>query len=492
MKTTNVSVIGSGIAGLVAAAAMAKQGYSVNVFEKNQLPGGRVRQIVQDRFIFDMGPSWYWMPDVIEELYQQFGHSSSDFYELVRLNPSYTVFWSNDDPLRVPTNVEMLQPWMEKREPGSFDNLRRFLKEAQIKYQLGMGDFARRGQFRLTDFMDYSLVRNALRLDMFTTMHKHLTHFFNDPQIINLLSFPVLFLGGTAKQIPALYSLMNYADLELGTWYPMGGMYKIIDAWTSIAKELGVRFHFNEEVQGIGIHQDHVSFLSTKNGNVRTDALIAAGDYHHVEQNLLPAKWRVYTESYWKKRTLAPSSLLYYVGVKGKIPGLTHHNLFFDEDLDRHAEVIYNQPAWPEKPLFYACCPSKTDSSVAPDDHENLFLLIPIAPGLSDDEQIHEHYFQLVMDRMERHVGQNIRDRIVYRSSFGVRDFQREYHSYRGNAYGLANTLKQTAFLKPSMRHRKITNLMYAGQLTMPGPGLPPSMISGHMAAEMLTKSLMS
>ena len=492
MKNKSVSIIGSGIAGLVAAATMAQQGYGVTVFEKNQLPGGRVRQLIQDGFIFDMGPSWYWMPDVFENLYRQFGHSSSDFYKLVRLNPSYTVFWNNDEPLRVPANVEQLESWMEKRETGSFKKLHQFLKEAQVKYQLGMGDFAQRAQFRITDFLDAGLLRNAMRLNMFTTMHKHLKKYFRDPQIISLLSFPVLFLGGTAQQIPALYSLMNYADLELGTWYPMGGMYKIIEAWMEIAVEQGVTFNFGEEINGIEVSSNRVTSLSTLDRSVPTDALIAAGDYHHIEQKLLPEEWRLYDEHYWKKRTLAPSSLLYYVGVKGRISGLTHHNLFFDEDLDRHADVIYNHPAWPEKPLFYVCCPSKTDPSVAPEDHENLFILIPVAPGLLDSEQIHEHYYRIVMDRLERHLGEDIRSRVVSRTSFGVSDFEREYHSYRGNAYGLANTLKQTAFMKPSMRHGKIKNLMFAGQLTMPGPGLPPSMLSGNMAARMLIKSLAS
>lgn len=492
MNTKKVSIIGSGIAGLVASATMAKQGYSVNVFEKNQLPGGRIRQLQQDGYVFDMGPSWYWMPDVFEGMYQQFGHTTSDFYELIRLDPSYTVFWNNDEPLRVPANVESLRGWMEMREPGSFNKLKHFLDEARVKYRLGMGDFARRAQFRLIDFLDPALIRNAMRLDMFTTMHKHLTRYFRDPQIISLLSFPVLFLGGTAQQIPALYSLMNYADLELGTWYPMGGMYKIVEAWMTIAKEQGVQFNFDDEVSRIGVNHDHVTSLFTQKGSFATDALIAAGDYHHIEQKLLPEQWRLYDENYWKKRTMAPSSMLYFIGVKGEIAGLTHHNLFFDEDLDRHADVIYNRPAWPEKPLFYACCPSKTDSTVAPKGHENLFLLIPVAPGLSDDEQIHERYFELIMDRMEQHLDQDIRSRVVFRKSFGVRDFQKEYNSYRGNAYGLANTLKQTAFMKPSMKHRKISNLMFAGQLTMPGPGLPPSMISGHMAAKMLIKSLAS
>jgi len=492
MNAKKVSIIGSGIAGLVASATMAKQGYSVNVFEKNQLPGGRIRQLQQDGYVFDMGPSWYWMPDVFEGMYQQFGHTTSDFYELVRLDPSYTVFWNNDEPLKVPANVESLRGWMEMREPGSFNKLKRFLDEAEVKYRLGMGDFARRAQFRLIDFLDPALMRNAMRLDMFTTMHKHLIKFFRDPQIISLLSFPVLFLGGTSQQIPALYSLMNYADLELGTWYPMGGMYKIVEAWMTIAKEQGVQFNFDDEVSRIGVNHDHVTSLFTQKGSFATDAIIAAGDYHHIEQKLLPKQWHLYDENYWKKRTMAPSSLLYFVGVKGEIAGLTHHNLFFDEDLDRHADVIYNRPAWPEKPLFYACCPSKTDPTVAPEGHENLFLLIPVAPGLSDNEQIHERYYELIMDRMEKHLKQDIRSRVAFRRSFGVRDFQKEYNSYRGNAYGLANTLKQTAFMKPSMKHRKISNLMFAGQLTMPGPGLPPSMISGHMAAKMLIKSLAS
>lgn len=490
MTKPRVSIIGSGISGLIAASTAAKNGCEVDIFEKNAEPGGRIRSMHHRGFTFDMGPSWYWMPDIIEDHFKKFGHTASDFYDLVQLDPSYSVFWKDEPPLRVPADLSEMYDWMEAREPGSSRKMERFLDQARKKYEVGMWDLAQKPMQKPSDYMDFSLVGKAFQMDLFKSMHRHITQFFKDPHIISLLSFPVLFLGGTARQIPALYSLMNYADLKLGTWYPMGGMVKLTEAWHQIATELGVRFHFNEEIREIHVNGDRVKALKTTEKYFPTEALIASGDYHHVEQELLPPYYRHYSESYWQKRTMSPSSLLFYVGVNTKVPGLTHHNLFFDEDLDRHSYSIYTEPEWPRKPLFYVCCPSKTDDSVAPDGFENLFVLIPIAPDLDESPEIHDFYFDLIMQRMEKRLNFNIRPHVLFKKSFGVQDFKREYNSFKGNAYGLANTLNQTAGLKPSMRPKNIENMVYAGQLTVPGPGIPPSLISGRMAADLLTKQI--
>lgn len=478
-----VIVIGSGFAGLAAATTLADQGYEVTIFEKNEVPGGRARQFTAEGFTFDMGPSWYWMPDVFEAYFQRFGKQVSDYYDLVRLDPSYQIYFGRDEIMEVPAGRAELDALFERYEPGSSEQLARFLKEAAYKYRVGMQEFVQKPGHSLWEFADLRVFKSVFRLQMFQSMSAHVRKLFNNAQLRQMLEFPVLFLGATPENTPAMYSLMNYADLVLGTWYPMGGMHKIVEGMVKLALEKGVRLHSGEAVEAIKVTDGRVTEVITVRGKYPTDIVVGAADYHHVEQQLLPPEWRQYSEAYWDKRTMAPSSLLYYVGVNKRLRGLRHHNLFFDEDFSRHAVEIYDQPQWPSKPLFYVCAPTVTDASVAPEGYENLFILIPTAPDLEDSEEVREKYYDLVMDRLEKLTGQTVRDAVVYKRSYAHRDFINDYHAYKGNAYGLANTLRQTAFLKPKLKSKKLKNLYYAGQLTTPGPGVPPSLISGQVVA---------
>jgi len=490
MNTSSVAIIGSGFAGLTAASILAKAGYDVTVYEKNEQPGGRARVWSKDGFRFDMGPSWYWMPDVFENFFSLFGKKSSDFYELKRLDPSYRVYWGAKDFTDVPADMPKLKELFEKLEPGASAGLDSFLKQAEYKYQTGMGDFVFRPSHSITEYIDLKLISASFRLQLFTSLRNHARSYFKHPKIIEILEFPVLFLGGTAATTPALYSLMNYADLALGTWYPVGGMNEIVKAMVSIASEQGVKFCLNSEVKRIKVQNGIASGLETDSGFKPADLIISNADYHHTDQVLLESRYRSYTSAYWDNRTLSPSSLLFYIGINKKLEDIQHHSLFFDEDFNKHSDEIYTRPQWPEKPLFYVCCASKTDSSVAPEGGENLFFLIPVAPGLEDAEEIREHYFDLLIDRFESVTGESIRSSIVVKRSYAIKDFVDDYHSYKGNAYGLANTLLQTAFLKPKLRSKKVKNLFYAGQLTVPGPGVPPAIISGQVAAKEAMKVL--
>ncbi|PRY54558.1 phytoene desaturase [Arcticibacter pallidicorallinus] len=490
MNTSSVAIIGSGFAGLSAASILAKAGYDVTVYEKNDQAGGRARVWSKDGFRFDMGPSWYWMPDVFENFFHLFGKKSSDFYELKRLDPSYRVYWGANDFTDVPAHMSKLKQLFEELEPGASEGLDNFLKQAEYKYQTGMGDFVFRPSHSITEYIDLKLISASFRLQLFTSLRNHARSYFKHPKIIEILEFPVLFLGGTAATTPALYSLMNYADLALGTWYPMGGMNEIVKAMVSIAHEQGVKFRLNTEVRKIRVSNGIASGLETDSGFIPADLIISNADYHHTDQVLLESQYRGYSSAYWNTRTLSPSSLLFYIGINKKLKDIPHHSLFFDEDFNKHSDEIYNRPQWPEKPLFYVCCASKTDPSVAPEGGENLFFLIPVAPGLEDTEEIRERYFKLLVDRFETVTGETIKDAVVVKRSYAIKDFVEDYHSFKGNAYGLANTLLQTAFLKPKLRSRKVKNLFYAGQLTIPGPGVPPAIISGQVAAEEAMKVL--
>lgn len=490
LDENKIVVIGSGFSGLAAATSLAQKGYEVTILEKNNDIGGRARSFKEQGFTFDMGPSWYWMPDVFEKYFKKFGKEVSDYYQLKRLDPSYRVYFGENDEVNLPASMPELIELFESIEPGSGTKLKQFLKESQYKYEVGMNDLVFKPGLSLTEFLDKRVITGALQLHLLKSMRKYIKGFFKNPKLRKLMEFPVLFLGGTPENTPALYSLMNYADMSLGTWYPMGGMHKIIEGMANLAQELGVKIITGEEVTNINVKNGKAYSASTVNGEYFFKAIVAGADYHHVEQKLLEPQYRKYDSKYWDKRDMAPSSLLFYLGIDKKIKGLKHHTLFFDEDFDDHAHDLYSDPKWPEKPLFYTCAPSVTDPSVAPQGKENIFLLMPTAPGLEDNEEIREKYYHIMMDRLEKFTGQKIKEHVIYNRSYALTDFVNDYNAFKGNAYGLANTLRQTAVLKPSMKSKKIDNLYYTGQLTVPGPGVPPSLISGQIVADLVQKEI--
>ena len=484
-----VAVIGSGFAGLSAACYLAKQGYNVDVYEKNDQVGGRARQLTASGYTFDMGPSWYWMPDVFEKFFKDFGHEPKDFYELTLLNPGFSIVFDKNEVMDIPNDKVQLDQLFESIELGSAKKLKLFLKEAAYKYNVGMDKLVYKPGLSITEFIDLDIFKGIFKLQLLTSFQKHVRKYFKHPKLIALMEFPILFLGATAADTPALYSLMNYAGLSLGTWYPKGGFGAVIKAMEQLAKNNGVNFYLNEAVTSFSVADQKITHLVSTTKNESYDAVIASADYHHIEE-LLEEKNRNYTEKYWDKRVLAPSSLIFYLGVNKKIEKLHHHTLFFDEDLAIHAEEIYKTPKWPSKPLFYVCCTSKTDPDVAPIGHENIFILIPLAPNLEDDDALREKYFDVVMERLEKFADVAIKSAIDFKKSYCITDFINDYNAYKGNAYGLANTLSQTANLKPSIKNKNLSNLFYAGQLTVPGPGVPPSIISGKVASSVLINQL--
>ena len=486
----NICVIGSGFAGISAATYLANFGHNVFVLEKNSTHGGRARKFSSKGFTFDMGPSWYWMPDVFEKFFKDFDKDINDYINLKRLDPSYRVYFSNDEKIDIPADYESLRELFESFEEGSGLKLDEFLKQAEEKYKVGINNLVYKPGLSITEFMNYETISGALKLDIFKSMHTHIRKFFRNEKLIKLLEFPILFLGATPKNTPALYSLMNYADIKLGTWYPEGGFSKVIDAMVELAKEKGVKFYNNEEVKRFSYNKKSISYVITKKKTYDADYVVCAADYNHIDQKVLDSKFRNYSKSYWDKRVLAPSSLLFYIGLDKKVKNIQHHCLFFDKDFENHAEEIYSTPRWPSEPLFYASFPSVSDKSLAPKNQDCLFLLMPIAPDLEDNRIIRKRYFDLILSRLEKLTKQNIRDHIVYKKSYAIQDFKNDYNSFKGNAYGLANTLMQTAIYKPSLKNRKLKNLFFSGQLTVPGPGVPPSIISGNVVANQIAKEI--
>ena len=473
---------------------MAKAGWEVAVFEKHSDPGGRARKLTTEGFTFDMGPSWYWMPDVFDNFFRSFGKKTGDYYQLTRLDPSYRVYWSAEK-MDVPANYDSIKGQFEQVEKGSGNQLDHFLNEARFKYILGMNKLVFSPGLSISEFLDWALVKGIFKLHVFRSIKAHICKFFKNPRLRQILEFPSLFLGALPGKTPALYSLMNYADIKLGTWYPEGGICNVAIGIFELAKSLGVRFYFSHDVTAINIENGMAKSITvldkTKNKTFQQVAniIIGAADYQFIETKLLPQLYQSYSRKYWDSRKMAPSAFLYYIGLNKKVKGVLHHSLFFDESFDQHASDIYLSPKWPGKPLFYVCTPSVTDSTVAPEGCENLFFLIPVSAGLSGDSiEKRDEYFDQILTRFEKLTGENIRNSIVYRKTFGPNDFISEYNAFKGNAYGLANTLLQTAIFKPSCRSKKVSNLFYTGQLTVPGPGVPPALISGEVVAGVAIK----
>jgi phytoene desaturase len=480
-----IAIIGSGFSSLAAACYLAKAGNEVTIYEKNETIGGRARQLKKEGFTFDIGPTWYWMPDVFERFFGDFNKKPSDYYELIKLSPAYQVYFGQLDFVTIADNLTEIVSTFECIEKGSGKKLEQFMAEAQSNYNIAIKDLVYRpGESPL----ELVTLETAKKVDQFfSTISKDVRKRFKNTKLVQILEFPVLFLGAKPSDTPSFYSFMNFADFGLGTFHPKNGMYSVILAMEELAKELGVTIQTNTTIEKINVLNGKATGLVVNNKSIQSDIVLSGADYHHSE-TLLDEKYRQYSEKYWSKKTFAPSSLLFYVGFDKKIENVEHHSLFFDVDFDVHAKAIYDNPKWPEEPLFYASFPSKTDENSAPKGKEAGIFLIPIAPGLEDTPELREVYFEKIITRFEHLTNQNIKNNIIFKESFCVNDFVKDYNSYKGNAYGMANTLLQTAFLRPKLKSKKVTNLYFTGQLTVPGPGVPPALISGKLVSDLIEK----
>ncbi|WP_299048471.1 phytoene desaturase family protein [uncultured Polaribacter sp.] len=484
--TKNIHIIGSGFSALSASCYLAKAGYNVTVLEKNSTLGGRARQFKKEGFTFDLGPSWYWMPDVFERFFADFGKKTSDYYTLDKLNPGYEVYFDENSSIKISKDLEEIYNTFETHEKGSGKHLKQFLDSAKANYDTAIKDLVYKPGVSPLELVNITTVARVSQF--FSTIRKQVRKNIKNPKLIQILEFPVLFLGAKPSNTPAFYNFMNYADFGLGTWHPRGGMYKVIEGMVTLAKTLGVDFKTESNVEKIVVDaKKNVSALIVNGEKIETNLVLSGADYHHTEQ-LLDIDYRQYSASYWDKKTFAPSSLLFYVGFDKKIKNASHHTLFFDTDFDEHAKEIYDDPKWPKDPLFYANFTSMTDITSAPEGKEAGFFLIPLAPGIKDTEELREQYFEKIMNRFEKLTKQEVKKYVIFKRSFCVNDFIKEYNSYKGNAYGMANTLMQTAFLRPKIKSSKINNLYFTGQLTVPGPGVPPALISGKIATELILK----
>ena len=480
-----VIIIGSGFSSLAASSYLAQAGYNVTILEKNKSIGGRARVFKKDGFQFDMGPTWYWMPDVFERFFKDFNKKPTDYYTLDKLSPAYQVYFDELDSIIVPDNLSDIYDIFEETEAGSSKYLKDFIKSAMFNYEVAIKDLVYKPGNSIFELITPVTAKRAHQF--FISISKQIRKKIKNKKLIQILEFPVLFLGAKPSDTPSFYNFMNYADFGLGTWHPKGGMYEVVKAMASLAIGLGVDIRTDQNVTEIVVENNKAKGVFVGSDFLETDILLSGADYHHTE-TLLKTSYRQYSEKYWDKKTFAPSSLLFYIGFDKKLKNVSHHTLFFDADFEAHAKEIYDNPSWPKKPLFYGSFPSITDESFAPKGKESGIFLIPLAPGIEDTSEIREKYFDQIIDRFEHITQQKVRDHILFKESYCVNDFIKDYNSYKGNAYGLANILTQTAFLRPKIKSKKVSNLFFTGQLTVPGPGVPPALISGKIAASLINK----
>ncbi|BDB52841.1 phytoene desaturase family protein [Flavobacterium ammonificans] len=485
IQQKTITIIGSGFSSLAAASYLAQSGHKVTVYEKNDSIGGRARQLKIDGFTFDMGPSWYWMPDVFERFFADFGKKTTDYYELIKLSPAYRVYFGVDEFIAIADNLPEIVATFESIEKGSGAVLEKFMLEAQSNYDIAIKDLVYRPGVSPLELITVETAKKVGQF--FSNISRDVRNKFKNEKLIQILEFPVLFLGAKPSDTPSFYSFMNFADFGLGTWHPKTGMFDVVRGMESLAVELGVKFVTNAAIEKIIVENKTAKGIVVNGTEIYSDVVLSGADYHHTE-TLLEEQHRAYSEKYWDSRVFAPSSLLFYVGFNKKIQNISHHALFFDTDFYQHAKDIYDEPRWPDEPLFYANFPSLTDASAAPEGMESAFFLVPLAPGIEDTEALRNEYFDKIMDRFESLTQQEVRSSIIVKQSFCKNDFVSEYNSYKGNAYGMANTLLQTAFLRPKLKSNKVGNLYFSGQLTVPGPGVPPALISGKLVSELIDK----
>jgi phytoene desaturase len=485
----SVVVVGSGFGGLSTACYLADAGADVTVLEKNEQLGGRASRLHAEGFRFDMGPSWYLMPDVFEDFFADFGREPEQYYGLERLDPHYRIFFKDGDRVDLVPDFEENRALFESYEPGAGDALEAYLDQAAYTYDVGMEHFVYENRSRLRDFVDVDVLRYARGLSLLGTMQDHVEDYFDHPKLQQIVQYSLVFLGGAPTNTPALYNLMSHVDFNLGVYYPEDGMGGVVDGVVAMAEELGVDFRTDHPVAEIRGREGGFAVRTEDGREFFPDEVVSDADYAHTEQELLRPEDRQYDADYWESRTYAPSAFLLYLGVEGDVDPLAHHTLVLPTDWDDHFETIFEDPGWPADPAYYLCVPSRTDDTVAPEGHSNLFVLVPIAPGLDDGPERRQAFRDLVLDDIAEHTGVDLRDRIVVEEQFAVSDFGERYNSTQGTALGLAHTLRQTSLLRPPHASSAVDGLYFTGSYTTPGIGVPMCLISGQLTVEEMERA---
>ncbi len=485
MQNKSVIIIGGGIGGLALAGMLGKSGYKVTIVEKNEMIGGRARIFKDKGFMFDMGPSWYMMPDVFEHFFEILGEDIKSYYSLERLSPSYQITLKSDGKsYKFYSDMKKNKELFESIESGAGEVLEKFLMKGQDQYELSKAEFMYKNYNSIRDFMTLRVMRQGAKLPLFKKQKQIIEKLFKSEILRKALQYQTVLLGTAPGDTPGIYTLMNYVDLVLGEWYPNTGIRAVPNSLESIAKKYGVEIRLNALVKNIIVENDIAKGVLLENGETLfADIVVSNADVEHTDRKLLPKAYQTKSDKYWESRVLAPSAFILYLGVKGNLPQMEHHNLLFTKNWEEGFGQIFKKPEWPHDPSLYVCMPSKTDKTVAPEGHENLFVLVPIASGLEYTEDFAAEYAEKVLSEIEQYYNiSDLKERIVVQHMYSVKDFIADYNAFKGTALGLAHTLSQTAIFRPNNIHKKIKNMYYVGAGTNPGIGMPICLISAELA----------
>jgi len=479
-----VVIIGAGIGGLATANLLAKAGYDVHIYEKGSMPGGRSGQFKKDGFTFDTGPSWYLMPDVFEHYFELLDTSTKKELDLIKLKPAYKVFFEKSETVTITSDLEKDAATFETIETGAGNALKKYVEKSDETYQLSLKHFLYSNFTSPTDFLHSDITKRAHRmLGLATTsIDRYVRRFVSNQRLKQILEYPMVFLGTSPFNAPALYSLMSALDFKEGVYYPRGTMYTIVERLVKLGENLGVTYHYNSSVKRIVVSSGHATGIELEGGEkVEADSIISNADLHFTETKLLTLNEQTYPESYWKKQEASPSALLLYLGVKGSIPEFEHHTLLFVEDWKANFDAIYKTKTTPETASLYISKTSQSDSGTAPKGHENIFVLVPLPAGIDLNQQqtneLTSHYFS----QIKTMTGVDLESRIVSKTVFGPNDFKTEYNSWQSSMLGPSHKLSQSAFFRTPNKSKKVANLYYVGSGTVPGIGVPMCLISAEL-----------
>lgn len=492
MQNKRIVVIGGGISGLATAALLARANYQVTLFEKNSQLGGRAQVLTAKGFSFDMGPSWYMMPEVFEKYFSLFGKKPSDYYSLKKLDPRYRVYFGQKDYVDVDDDFNKNMQLFEKLEKGAGKKLEQLISDLKTIYPVIGDQFIYSDYTRLTDLITASNLKALAviltKANPLLSFDQYISKRITSDKLKKILEFSTVFLGGSPYNTPAVYAMLIYADFIQKIWYPLGGMKMVVKALETLCRDNRVDLKLSEPVTKIEVVNGKSSGVTTPKGFYPADYVISSTDYAFTEINMLDRQWQNYPAKYWQKKTLAISAILIYLGIRGKVKNMLHHNLYFCPDWQKNFDQIFEEKTYPNDPSLYISIRTKSDNTIAPKDTEELFILVPLGSGMNIDNNQQSEYVDLVIDKIEKLSGESVRSRIIFRKVFAQNDFAQEYNAYQGTALGLAHTLNQSVMFRPNNKSKKVKNLYYVGQYTNPGVGVPMCLISAQIVTKLINR----
>lgn len=483
-------VIGAGLGGIAAAARLARSGYQVTVLEKNSLPGGRCDQFVQDGHRFDLGPTLFLMPEVFAETYASLGERLEDHLDLRRIDPTYRIRFEDGVNLSLTGDMHSLQAQVEALEPGSFQALLRYLAEGCLHYHTSLERFVGRNFYNLFEYFSPQNLPLLFKLKALVKHYDHIGRYFSDPHLKAAFTFQNMYLGLSPYDAPATYSLLQYTELAGGVWYPLGGLYKVIESLVAIAESLGVRFIYNSAVERIQVENKRARGVLLKDGSsMPAEVVVANADLPYVYSSLLPGDPAA---ARLEKKRYTSSAVMFYWGVDRVVPQLDVHNVFLADDYRGSFDRIFKDHSLPDQPSFYVHAPARVDPSAAPPGQDTLFVLVPTG-HLSEGQDWQARRSQAreaVLSRLAEAGMPFLESQLKFEAAFTPHTWQSRYNLAKGAAFGLSHNFWQVGFLRPRNRHARYGNLYFTGSSTHPGTGLPMVLLSAKLTVERILKEM--